>query len=342
MKICDFSDVHWCTNTSLVRSRGELFSTRLEYLIKSMNFVNKIAVDKNCKIMVCNGDFFDKSKASDEELTAIKQIMWNELPCYFICGNHESSVSDLRFSSLKALETDNHKIIDRPEFIELDGKLTLFLPYIVESSRKNLSEYLDNKHPDIIFSHNDIQGINYGGFESKTGFNIKEIEDNCNIYLNGHLHNSEWITNKILNVGSFSAHNFTNDSFRYKYGIWIFDTDTLELEFIENPYSLNFYKINISKEQDLTQLNTIKNNAVLAVSCNNELFEKCQQVIDSYSSVILEKRITLTYDTVEAASINVNQDDLRMDNCIQKFITFCNEKLERTEILNAELAELSK
>ena len=43
MKYLIFSDCHWSTYTSILRSRGKKYSTRLEYLIESLNWVNKVA-----------------------------------------------------------------------------------------------------------------------------------------------------------------------------------------------------------------------------------------------------------------------------------------------------------
>lgn len=37
MKICIFSDVHWSTASSLVRSRGTKYSKRLEQLLVGIN-----------------------------------------------------------------------------------------------------------------------------------------------------------------------------------------------------------------------------------------------------------------------------------------------------------------
>ena len=230
MKILIFSDCHWSTNSSIVRSRGQKFSTRLEFLISSMNWLNELAVKENCSEMICAGDFMDKSILNDEEITALQNIYWNDLPCIFLCGNHESSVADLRYSSIKAVESKSRLIVSDSGYNQIcDDTQIHFLPYILETEKQELKTYLNKNNSCVkhfIISHNDFAGINYGGFESTLGFSINEIEENCDLFLNGHLHNSEWITDKILNVGSFSGHYFTNDSNRYKYGVWNLDTDS--------------------------------------------------------------------------------------------------------------------
>lgn len=347
MKYLIFSDCHWSTYTSILRSRGKKYSTRLEYLIESLNWVNKVAIDYNCNTMICAGDFMDKAQCTDEELTALREIDWNNLGCYFVCGNHESSVLDLRFSSIKALESDIHFICSKVTLINDPEYNIILLPYITDKERKPLADYLsqltlDNNKPNIIISHNDIAGIQYGGFESMSGFSIKEIEANCDLFLNGHLHNSERITNKIINVGSFSAHNFTNDSLRYKYGIWLLDTETRALEFIENPYSLQFYKFDVLNASALNNLNKIVNNSIVSIKCLDTLQESVKNKLDELSDKILENRIILTRGAIEKLENDIVLPTLSSDY-FKKFAEFCNTNIDVDKtILSAEIAEICK
>ena len=48
MKICCFGDTHWSEYSSILRSMGEKYSTRLENLIKSVNWVFNTALEKKC------------------------------------------------------------------------------------------------------------------------------------------------------------------------------------------------------------------------------------------------------------------------------------------------------
>ena len=49
MKICCFGDTHWSEYSSILRSMGEKYSTRLENLIKSVNWVFDIALENKQK-----------------------------------------------------------------------------------------------------------------------------------------------------------------------------------------------------------------------------------------------------------------------------------------------------
>lgn len=89
MRICIWGDNHWSQYSSIIRKRGQKYSCRLENSIQSLNWVEKLAVDKNCDMTVCLGDFFDSSSLNAEEITALKDVHWSNLPKYFIVGNHE-------------------------------------------------------------------------------------------------------------------------------------------------------------------------------------------------------------------------------------------------------------
>lgn len=342
MKICLFTDVHWSEKSSITNKFGIKYTQRLEMLINSMNWVNEVAVKENCAAMICAGDMMDKSSCTDMELTALKDIKWNNLSCYFLVGNHESSTADLRLTTVKSLESENHFIITEPTVWKYDNDENeiRFLPYIVESDRQDLSTYFGKGlGKTIIISHNDIAGINYGPVVSKLGFNIKEIEANCDIYLNGHIHNSEFITKKILNLGSLSAHNFTNDSNSYKYGVWILDTDTLDLKFIENPYAFNFYKLEINAEADLKVLNNLKNNAVLSIKCKDKLVEQVKAILESLTNII-ESRLVIVKDILADDTV-VDMSDFNVDH-IAKFIECARSHYGNDPILESELAEICK
>ena len=95
MKLCIYTDVHWCTAYSIVNGRGETYSTRLEHLIDSVNWVQDLAQKTNCDRIICGCDFFDRSNINAEEITALNEVKWANIPQYFLVGNHEITSDDL-------------------------------------------------------------------------------------------------------------------------------------------------------------------------------------------------------------------------------------------------------
>lgn len=328
MKVGIYTDVHFCSSASLIRTHGKRYSSRLENCIKSVNWAEEYF--KNCDAVVCLGDFFDKSNLSAEEITALNDIKFNDKPHHFLVGNHEMSKHDGSISTVEIFrKSSNFHIYDKAA--QVDN--ILFLPYIPETDRKELASYI--KSPaDIIFSHNDISGIRYGAIINETGFNVEEIEANCKLFINGHLHNGQFINEKetILNLGNLTGINFSEDATQYEHYICILDTDTLELTFIINPYAYNFYKIEYNPNTNYY----FKDNSILTIRVKESELEKAKQLIYNNKDKIITTRLIILSDN------NTIIEDIQFDaiDYLNAFKNFMLSKLEQTSILNEELTKL--
>ena len=342
MKLCLYSDNHWSQYSSILRKRGDKYSIRLENQIQSINWVMQLAEQEHCDATVMLGDFFDKSELNAEEITAIKDVVWANIPNYFIAGNHEMGMADHSYSSIKLFNLlEGAKIFTSPQIIcEDDVSEVIVLPYILESDRKSLSEYLPERNlkKRIILSHNDIAGIQMGRFISEAGFSMDEIESNCDLFINGHLHNGEVITQKIINIGNLTGANFSEDASNYFHKAVILDTDTLEIEFIENPYAFNFYKIDMTKWIQFNGALQIKPNSIVSIKCKSKNMEQIKTMMSECSNVI-ESRITIEPE-IQIVSENI-QEELTVDH-LETFKQYVLNNFENTKELMEELGEVLK
>lgn len=348
MKLLIVGDIHLSKYSSIVRSRGKNFSTRLEHIIKSISWAEQVAKEHDCVEEIFLGDTFDRPDLDREEITSLSEIEWNKSSRlkHFIVGNHESGESSLQYSSTQAL----HKIgviEDTPYLYHLDDATDLlFLPYITEDDRQPLSSYLEGRDKNkklIVFSHNDIKDFRMGPFLSTTGFKIDEILENCDLYINGHLHNGDWVVkDKILNLGVLCGQNFNEDSFKYEHHVAILDTDTLQIEFIENPYAFNFYKLEINTEEDIKQLYRLKPNAVLSIKCLDKLEERARDVIKTLNDII-EYRFILYSEEFNASDYAVAKTlGINSADHLEQFKKFILEKYGNTNTIIEELNEVCK
>lgn len=336
MKILIYSDVHISQDSSIVKSFGTKYSTRLEHIIKSLNWAEELAIKENCELVFNLGDTFDKPIIQPMEATAVQDIKWNNLPHYILVGNHDSNVESLEYSSVSILKKLGFNIISEPTNLKFNNINFTFLPYITNDNRKPLEEYLTSNQ-DIVLSHNDIAGFNFGRFISKDGFNVEDIEKNCKLYLNGHLHNSSFLSKKILNIGNLCGQNFTEDAFKYKHGCWILNTDDKSLIFYENPYALNFYNIEYKTDKDLSSL---KNNCVLQIKAERQDSEKLKENLNNLKDKIVATRILL-YDK-EVTDSNKSVVKLEKIDHLKQFVDFIHQELGNTDLVNSELAEICK
>lgn len=345
MRLLIFSDNHFCSNSSIVRSKGNKYSVRLENQIQSLNWVNQLAIDKQCDKMICLGDFFDSASLNSEEISALKEIEWNNIPKYFLVGNHEMGSNDLSLNSTNALH-EIGQVIDKVSADDSFGYRLIYLPYILEENRKDLDYYIHElyngmfetqevKHT-IILSHNDLKGLTFGKYQSKQGFDIKDIENYCDLFINGHLHNQTQISKKILNLGNLTGQNFSEDGFKYSHCAAILDTDTLQMELINNPYAFYFYKIEAKDLNDLeNQISRLDNNySIGTIKIPEQYLKEARELCDSHFKC---------YRLMIIPNLNVEQTDkkelIKVDH-IQQFKDCLVERLGISDILNEELSLL--
>lgn len=337
MKLCIYADNHFSQYSSILRSRGEKYSKRLENQIQSINWVEKLAEKEKCNYIICLGDFFDKQSLNAEEITALKEIEWcSSIHHIFLVGNHESQTNDLSFNTSNLFNLLPHsEVISVPSKIEYIDFEICFLPY--ETETKPLNDIFGQyKKKRLVLSHNNLCGIEYGGYISKDGLNLADIDANCDLFLNGHLHNLSWVSRKILNVGNLTGQNFSEDATIYQHNAIILDISELSDRTIclyeeENPYAFNFYKINYGDKVKF------KPNAVVMCKCTTENADEARKLFLNDSNIVEYKIFGVYQEKKEDIS------DKKVEN-IPSFYEFIGEyykeNLKADEILFEECVKL--
>ena len=345
MKILLYTDNHWSQSSSIVRGRGARYSLRLENQLESINWVEQLAVEKGCEMVFNLGDFFDRAELNAEELTALKDIKWNDLPHYFIVGNHEMGTSDLTYSSSHVFKSLNFETFKFVDLLKIDDNVALvILPYLTKDRRATLKKYIEDLTLEekannyIVLSHNDIAGIRYGQYVSKDGFDVKDIYDNCRLFINGHLHNQTQINDKTLNLGNLTGQNFSEDAEKYSHCAAILDTDDFSIELINNPYAFNFYKFEMHSSKDIKKsLDKCINNSIISIKVAESLIDEVKITLHDYRN-ILEYRI-VSIPEVRAESTQTINELVKIDH-IEQFKNYIIEQLGHSNVIDDELAKL--
>lgn len=303
MKIGLIGDVHWCQYSSIIRKRGEKYSLRLENCVQSVNWAEELTQKLGCEFNVYLGDFFDKPDLNSEEISALKEIKWNDLDKYFLVGNHETGSSNLEINSSNIFElldnylhaTETRKplhVVDHPFTVGSSETEILLLPYIREDKKQDILSLFNmlNTNKSILLMHNDIAGIQLGKFTSQQGFSVEDIESKFDLCINGHIHNGSKISNKIINIGNLTGQNFSENARLYDHVIFILDTDTLKMDVYENPYAFNFYKEDWT--EGIPLVDDFKTNSVVTIQTTEDTHEEAKQFVEN-SSNIIESRILL-------------------------------------------------
>lgn len=344
--MCFYTDVHWSQNSSIVRSRGEKYSARLENLIKSVNWAEKLAFDTGCSAVICGGDFFDSSELNCEEISALKEVEWAPISHVFITGNHESTVKSLEFSTTEIFSLcPNSIVMHTPQQYFIDGTNGVefcFLPYITEDDREPIHNYFGGKESKrIIFSHNDLKDVQYGQFISTEGFSVSDIEESCDLFINGHIHHCSCITEKIINGGNLTGQNFTEDATKFEHCALIIDTDTLRVQFYKNPHAFNFYKLSATHLDDEVDfkllIRALDPNAVSTIKVKADKLEMVKKVLEEFpKEKIGEYRLLVEHDSTHIDSTSV--EELHTDDHLKQFEQYVSTHIGDSDIIREELS----
>ena len=320
MNIGIVGDVHWCTYSSILRQRDGRYSLKLRNLIASVNFSEKET--ENCDLVVYLGDFFDRADITAEEMSAFREVCWNNKPHCFLVGNHESESAELVNSTARVFNLLNFSVYTIVGERDFDDIRVLFIPYQTDRERLDLNTIPKSDKKTIIFSHNDIQ-MQYGAYCSTVGFTVEDIEKNCDLFINGHLHNFNTVGDRIINVGNLTGQNFCEDGFVYRHKIAFLDTDTMKVTYKENPYAINFYKLDLTNgvAPMHSLFNSESGSSAVSAICLEDNADEVKEYLDKHavaSRVVLMKK--------EAREVPDSSQEIRVADHLELFKKYISEK----------------
>ena len=197
------------------------------------------------KTIVQLGDLFDRRKyISFQTLALCRKYFFDimrdkNIQFYTLLGNHDITFKNtLKVNSPQLLLKDypNVWIFDKPHKSEFGIDI---IPWICQENEAEIKEFIKNSSNNYCFGHFEL-----AGFEMDRG-NIchdgmdASILDKYDLVLSGHFHHKS-TNGKIVYVGT--PGEMTWADYNDERGFHIFDTETGDMEFIKNPYTI-FNKI---------------------------------------------------------------------------------------------------
>lgn len=202
-------------NIETIFQMGDLFDRR-----KFINFNS---------LYLCRKYFFDKCK-----ILGIK--------VHTLLGNHDVAFKNtLEVNSTSLLLNEYHNIEHYDEFqtVEFDGTKVDIVPWICDDNKTQIFEMIKTSSSQICLGHFEISGFEMDkGVICDVGIDKNSLKQ-YDIVLSGHFHHKSSDGN-ITYVGT--PYEMTWSDYNDPKGFHIFDTDTRELTFIQNPYRM-FQKI---------------------------------------------------------------------------------------------------
>lgn len=308
------------------------------------------------------GDFFDR-----RQYISFKTLHY--LMSYFphllekhkvsfniLLGNHDTSLKSsnhINSPSLLLQHIKNINVIeDFKDIILKDNKEEYTVGILPWINNNNLSEavsYIESTKVSYVFGHLELAGFEmHKGQLCESGMNM-DLFSKFNKVITGHFHTKSNKGN-ILYTGtpyelSWSDHNDTK-------GFYVLDTDTHEIEFIENPYTL-FHKIDytnngVHEYENITPACETLEGKYVKLICHkkvdDELYENylkrksSEQPIDIHVSIVSseseneqidDNQVGKTFnqmiiDSVNNASENAYSESVK-SNTIELLLNLHNE-----------------
>jgi DNA repair exonuclease SbcCD nuclease subunit len=262
--------------------------------------------DNNIQHVIQLGDLVDRRKfinfntarrLREDFLLPLEQ---NNIQTHILCGNHDVSFRNTNeLNALDELLGGKYKNIHTyisATTIDIDGFPFLLLPWITEDNHEDAMFNIYNTNAQVCLGHLEINGFEmHRGTVCHTGMDASILEK-FDLVISGHFHHKSRSKN-ILYTGSFME--FTWSDFGDKKGFYVYDTDTRDIKFIENPVTTHVrYVYNDGPHTDLYTLLTFdikpeefKNKfvkVVVKVKNNNIWLEQVCEKIDQAGPLSLQ------------------------------------------------------
>lgn len=157
---------------------------------------------------------------------------------HVIIGNHDCFLRDsTHINSVEELYRHDPSLVihSEPTEISIANTDILLLPWVCDSNRAASMKYIEHSRCAIVLGHLEISGFQmYRGMPNHEGLS-PNLFDRFKLVMSGHFHHRS--SNGLIHyLGAPYAMVWSD--YRDPRGFHLLDTDTHELTFIENPYSM--------------------------------------------------------------------------------------------------------
>ena len=282
------------------------------------------------------GDMFDNRKATDYwSIDWTKRVILEPLKKYnvhVILGNHDifyKNTTKLNSPMLLLNNYKNIKVYENPTSVNINGKDFLFIPWITPEGEQETLQAIQNTQARVCLGHLELSGfyVNKGNFQQHG--RDKNIFNKFDRVFSGHYHTRN-DDGKIFYLGN--PYQLYWSDYNDKRGFTIFDTETLEITPVDNPFEM--FKICNYDEDDIQEeLDQYQGCIVKLIIKNKTDQKKYEKFLDKlikeqpYELKIIEQ-IKFNSD-FDADEIVKNEDTLSL---LKKYVDESEIKLNKSRI----------
>lgn len=337
MKIALITDIHFGA-----RNDNKKIADFQEKFYKTVFF--PYLDEHNIDTVVDLGDTFDRRKFINfVSLDRAKKMFFDPLAerniaVHALVGNHDSfykNTLEINSMDLLAGSYNNINIISSPQTVNFNGLDILMLPWICSSNEKEIFEMCAETTSQVVFGHLELSGYQmYRGQSIYHGMDDKWLKK-FDVVCTGHYHTKS-TTGNIHYLGC--PYEMTWADYDDQKGFHIFDTDTRELTFISNPYSM-FYKIHYN-DADITAADVVTLDMSMYKDCFVKVIIKNKTNAYCFDMFIekLEKAEPLHVQVVEDhLNLNLDNDNEIIEEA-EDTLTILNNYIQQLETVGDKTA----
>lgn len=241
-KIAIVNDTHFG-----VRGDSAVFLDHQEKFFKEIFF--PYIDEHNIDTVIDLGDTFDRRKYVNYlTLTRAKEFFFDPMyrrgmTYHGIVGNHSAyftNTNEVNCLTLLLKEYSDYHVYPKDPFhLTIGSSKILLVPWITKDNQQICLDTINNSDAHVLMGHFEIQGFEMQrGMVCEHGLN-KDIFSKYEAVYSGHFHHPS----KIGNITYLGAqYEMTWIDHGGKRGFHVFDTETREMTFVENPHHM-FYKL---------------------------------------------------------------------------------------------------
>jgi DNA repair exonuclease SbcCD nuclease subunit len=356
MKLCILGDTHF-------GARGD----SLDFHKYFQKFYDEVffsyLIENDIKVVFQMGDLFDRRKFINFNSLYLSRKYFFEkcerlgIQLHTLIGNHDvayKNTLEVNSPSLLLNEYNNIEIYEEFDTVEFDGVSIDVVPWICDDNVDDIFNRMKDSKAQICFGHFEIAGFEMDrGNICESGIDKQSLSKH-DVVLTGHFHHKSTDGN-ITYVGT--PYEMTWADWNDPKGFHIFDTETREMNFVKNSFSM-FHKITYDdgkttfedwKEYDFSKLKECYVKVVVLNKQNPFLFDHVidnlykagvsdLSIVEDFTDVNVDLDqdiINQAEDTITILSKYI--DNLTLDVEPEKLKTLVRELY--VEALNTEVAE---
>lgn len=341
-KLALITDTHWGV-------RGD----NVAFLDNNKKFLDEVFfpyVDgNNISTVIHLGDLVDRRKyinintARRLRVDFLDKLKVRNLEVHLIAGNHDTYFKNTNeVNAIKELVENAYPSFKtytkHAESVTFDGVPILFIPWICDDNREQVLNAIQDTSAQIAMGHLEIEGFEmFRGSVVSHGYD-RHIFDRFDICMSGHYHHrsSDGHIYYLGSHGEFTWSDYDDDR-----GFHIFDTETRELTFIQNPFKM-FKKVwyndadddFLQKKVDYKQYAGAMVKVIVTNKTNHYWFDKFIENIEEENPIDIQ---------IVEDHLNLNlEDDQEIINEAESTLHIFEKYIEFYEVKNLDKDKLLK